>query len=55
MTDARSEPGMHDNGESGTTKGGSGITLEADRNTATLHFQPWEGTNKQDPEKWLKK
>ena len=30
-------------------------TLEADSNTSTLHFQLWKGTDKQDPEKWLKK
>jgi septal ring factor EnvC (AmiA/AmiB activator) len=30
-------------------------TLEADGNTSTHHFQLWKGTDKQDPEKWLKK
>ena len=30
-------------------------TLEADSNTSSLHFQLWKGTDKQDPEKWLKK
>ncbi|MBR5099751.1 MAG: peptidoglycan DD-metalloendopeptidase family protein [Bacteroidales bacterium] len=30
-------------------------TLETDGNTSSLHFQLWKGTDKQDPEKWLRK
>ena len=30
-------------------------TLESDGNASALHFQLWKGTDKQDPEKWLKK
>ena len=30
-------------------------TLESDGNASSLHFQLWKGTDKQDPEKWLKK
>ncbi len=30
-------------------------TLEADGNHSTLHFQLWNGTEKQDPERWLKR
>lgn len=29
--------------------------LEADGNASSLHFQIWKGTDKQDPEKWLRK
>ena len=30
-------------------------SLEADGNSSSLHFQLWKGTDKQDPERWLKK
>lgn len=30
-------------------------SLEIDGNTSSLHFQLWKGTDKQDPEKWLRK
>ena len=30
-------------------------TLETDGNASSLHFQIWKGTDKQDPEKWLRK
>ena len=30
-------------------------TLEADGNGSSLHFQIWNGTQKQNPEQWLKK
>ena len=30
-------------------------TLEVDGNASSLHFQVWKGTDKQDPEKWLRK
>ncbi len=30
-------------------------TLEADGNASSLHFQLWKGTDKQDPEKWLRR
>ena len=30
-------------------------SLEADGSASSLHFQLWKGTDKQDPEKWLKK
>ncbi|MBR5019800.1 MAG: peptidoglycan DD-metalloendopeptidase family protein [Bacteroidales bacterium] len=30
-------------------------TLETEGNTSSLHFQLWKGTDKQDPEKWLRK
>ena len=30
-------------------------TLEADGNVSSLHFQVWKGTDKQNPESWLKK
>lgn len=30
-------------------------TLEADGNSSSLHFQLWKGTDKQDPEKWLRR
>ena len=30
-------------------------TLEADGNASSLHFQVWKGTDKQNPESWLKK
>ena len=29
--------------------------LQEDGNVSTIHFQIWDGTTKQDPEKWLKK
>ena len=29
--------------------------LQPDGNVSTIHFQIWDGTKKQDPEKWLKK
>ena len=30
-------------------------TLETDGNTSSLHFQVWKGTDKQNPESWLRK
>ena len=30
-------------------------TLEADGNASSLHFQVWNGTQKQNPEQWLKR
>ena len=30
-------------------------TLEIDGNTSSLHFQLWKGTDKQNPESWLRK
>lgn len=30
-------------------------TLEIDGSTSALHFQLWKGTDKQDPERWLRK
>ena len=30
-------------------------SLEIDGNASSLHFQLWKGTDKQDPEKWLRK
>ena len=30
-------------------------TLEVEGNSSSLHFQLWKGTDKQDPERWLKK
>ena len=30
-------------------------TLEADGNASSLHFQVWKGTDKQDPERWLRR
>lgn len=30
-------------------------SLETDGNTSSLHFQLWKGTDKQDPERWLRK
>lgn len=30
-------------------------TLETDGNASSLHFQLWKGTDKQNPENWLKK
>lgn len=30
-------------------------SLEIDGNTSSFHFQLWKGTDKQDPEKWLRK
>ncbi len=30
-------------------------SLEIDANTSSLHFQIWKGTEKQDPERWLRK
>ena len=29
--------------------------LQSDGNVSTIHFQIWDGTTKQDPEKWLKR
>ena len=37
------------------TTGGTIGTLETGSNTATLHFELWNGTTKQNPEHWLKK
>ena len=30
-------------------------TLDIDGNASSLHFQLWKGTDKQDPERWLRK
>ena len=30
-------------------------TLEVDGNASSLHFQVWKGTDKQDPERWLRR
>ena len=46
----------------GSVKSGQKVTtgeklgsLEIDANTSSLHFQIWKGTEKQDPERWLRK